>query len=535
MGTGFLAWACLLLATGAGDTDIVHFNMRGFQIPVRIDPNRRAEVHELILYLSKDAGRTWEIAMRLSPDKPGFDFMASNDGMHYFSIAVVDKRGVQEPADVYKAPVGQKILIDTTKPLVKILAAERVGDEVQVSWEAQDERPNWSTMKLEYRVGATAGGLWTPLPITQPGERGNLRFRPGLPGEVVLRLSLQDMAENLGTVEQVVSATTAAPVTPVSGFTPPGTVPPPSSIPPAPRADMTALPGIGSTPVTRQDAIPPAPAPYTPPTFSGSASTPATPNYGTTPSFNASSTTGYSGSSSMSPPAATPMLSSRGALPEVQIVNKKEAKIAFDVSRFGPSGLGSVEVYVTTDEGNTWSEMKINGGVQLPMPSELRGNVPVTGSVSVNLPRDGQIYGIYLIVRSRAGLGRPKPQSGDAPHIRLELDTTPPEAVLHMPKPDTSRSDTMVFTWRADDRNIAPNPITLQWAERPDGPWEFIGEPQLPNTGSYSWQVPERIPPRVYLQLTVRDRAGNASQARTPEPVPLDTRIPELSGVRLSK
>src|SRR4051812_43419980 len=104
MGTGLLAWACLLLTSGAPDTDVVHFNMRGFQIPVKIDPARRADVHELILYLSRDQGRTWEIAMRLAPDKPGFDFMASNDGLHFFSIAVVDKRGVQEPLDVYKAP-----------------------------------------------------------------------------------------------------------------------------------------------------------------------------------------------------------------------------------------------------------------------------------------------------------------------------------------------------------------------------------------------------------------------------------------------
>src|SRR5215207_9875187 len=162
MGTGLMAWACLLLTAGSPDAaDVVHFNMRGFQIPVEIDPSRKAEVHELILYLSKDQGRTWETAMKLAPDKPGFDFMASNDGLHYFSIAVVDKKGIQEPADVYKAPIGQKILIDTVKPALKILSADRVGEEIQVSWEARDERPNWSTMKLEYKVGASATGMWT--------------------------------------------------------------------------------------------------------------------------------------------------------------------------------------------------------------------------------------------------------------------------------------------------------------------------------------------------------------------------------------
>ncbi|MGL4555481.1 MAG: hypothetical protein ACRC33_30295 [Gemmataceae bacterium] len=507
MGTGFLAWALLLTATGAPDTDIVHFNMRGFQIPVKIDPARRAEVSELMLYVSKDQGRSWDVAMKLTPDRPGFDFMASADGLHYFSIAVVDKRGVQEPADVTKAPVGQKILIDTVKPAVKLLSADRVGDEVLVSWEAQEDRPNWSTMKLEYKVGSAPTGQWTPLPITQPGERGNTRFRPGLPGDVTVRLSMQDLAENAGVVERAVQAAAVAPVTTVSAVAPPPAPP----VMPAPRIEGSPLPGIGGVPLTRADPAPPIPPPFTP---GPSAYTPAP---------------------AAVPAPTPPAMAARGALPEVQIVNKKDAKIAFDVSRFGPSGLGSVEVYTTTDEGNTWTELKLSGGIQLPLPGEMRGNVPVTGSVTVPLPRDGQIYGLYLVVRSRAGLGRPKPQPGDAPQIRLELDTLAPEATLHMPKPDGTRADMMVFSWKADDRNLAPQPITLQWAERPEGPWEFIGEPQLPNTGSYAWQVPERIPPKVYLKLEVRDRAGNASQAKTQEPVPLDTRVPELSGVRLTK
>ncbi|MFQ3652054.1 MAG: hypothetical protein SNJ75_17180, partial [Gemmataceae bacterium] len=128
---------------------------------------------------------------------------------------------------------------------------------------------------------------------------------------------------------------------------------------------------------------------------------------------------------------------------------------------------------------------------------------------------------------------RPKPGPGDVPQLRVELDTTPPEAILKMPKPDPAHRDQMIFIWKAEDRNLADNPITLEWAERVNGPWEIIGEPQLPNTGNYAWKVPERIPPKVFLRLTVRDKAGNASQAITPEPIPLDTHVPDVSGVRL--
>src|SRR5438067_2094229 len=48
------------------------------------------------------------------------------------------------------------------------------------------------------------------------------------------------------------------------------------------------------------------------------------------------------------PAAPTP---TRDSLPQLQIINKKQVKLGFDVSQFGPSGLGSVEIYVTADEG----------------------------------------------------------------------------------------------------------------------------------------------------------------------------------------
>ena len=64
----------------------------------------------------------------------------------------------------------------------------------------------------------------------------------------------------------------------------------------------------------------------------------------------------------------------------MQIVNKKQVKLGFDVSRFGPSGLGRVDVYMTTDEGDTWSEMKLNGGVPAAgARPEMRGQRPVSG------------------------------------------------------------------------------------------------------------------------------------------------------------
>ena len=221
-----------------------------------------------------------------------------------------------------------------------------------------------------------------------------------------------------------------------------------------------------------------------------------------------------------------------GTPPGVQVVNKRQLKLDFEVAKFGPSGLGGVDVYVTTDDGRTWERQPGVPNVAFPPPGERTGG-PVRGSVMVQLGREGVAYGFCLVVKSRAGLGKPPPKSGDAPAIRVELDATLPEAELYRPQADPSRRDALMLTWKASDRNLTATPVSLEWAEHKEGPWAFIGGPELPNTGRHSWQVPANVPPSVYLRLTVRDTAGNTAVAQTNEPVLVDLTVPEVSVITL--
>ena len=146
------------------------------------------------------------------------------------------------------------------------------------------------------------------------------------------------------------------------------------------------------------------------------------------------------------------------------------------------------------------------------------------------------MFGFYLVVISHANLHKERPVSGTLPQIRLERDMKVPEATLVSALADPARHDTLILKWTAEDRNLTERPITLQWAPKADGPWEFIGGPELPNTGSFAWQVPPTAAAAtsVYLQLTVRDGAGNVAVAVTKEPVVVDLNVPEVSGVSLS-
>ena len=222
----------------------------------------------------------------------------------------------------------------------------------------------------------------------------------------------------------------------------------------------------------------------------------------------------------------------RGALPQCQIVNKRQIKLGFEVPRVGPSGLGRSRCMLPPTTGRPGTSRSADPAVTLPTTPEIRGVGPQGGTVTVGLPKDGTIYGFYLVVKSRAGLGKPGPRSGDAPQVRIEVDTTQPIAKLFQPQPDGARRDALLLTWEAEDRNLASNPVSLEWS--PNGKeWFFIGEPQLPNTGRYTWQVPANTPPKVHLKLSVRDTAGNIAVAQTSDPVLIDLTEPEVTGVKI--
>jgi hypothetical protein len=144
------------------------------------------------------------------------------------------------------------------------------------------------------------------------------------------------------------------------------------------------------------------------------------------------------------------------------------------------------------------------------------------------------VYGFYLVVRSGGGLGKPEPQSGELPQMRIEVDTKAPEAQLILPKADSTRRDVLILRWWARDNNLGPTPITLQWAERKAGSWETIGDAELQNCGQYAWKVPTNIPDRVFLRLIVRDMAGNVAIGETAEPILVDLNEPEVTSLRLS-
>lgn len=221
-------------------------------------------------------------------------------------------------------------------------------------------------------------------------------------------------------------------------------------------------------------------------------------------------------------------------MPPLQYVNSPEVVLEYELSKVGPSGVGSVDIFLSQDEGTVWEHVATD-------PAVIGKTTGGRHQGIVELPGDG-IYGFTLVVRSQAQLKQDLqaadkksrgPRSGEVPEIRVEIDTVPPTAELFPPRRDTSKANSLLLVWTAADKNLGSNPITLEWAERREGPWLPIAS-NLPNLGKHSWQLPDRLPVQVYMRIRVKDLASNEGVAVTPEPQLVDLSEPEGRLVNVS-
>src|SRR6201999_4508829 len=96
----------------------------------------------------------------------------------------------------------------------------------------------------------------------------------------------------------------------------------------------------------------------------------------------------------------------------------------------------------------------------------------------------------------------------ELPKLRVQVDLTPPLVRLYEPRPDQYQRDALVISWNASDPNLVSRPVKLEYAERPEGPWQVIANDLLA-IGTHTWQMPKNIACRVYLRASAADTAGN--------------------------
>ena len=538
----------------------VHTNRATFRIPFQFDKQEisRLGASEIRLYASLDNGAQWQHVQTVEPAAQKFEFQASVDGEYWFTVQTVDRNGQLHPGGPVMQP-GLIVAVDSAQPTLQLELQQGQPGQVQLRWTSDDVAIDAQSLNLEYTQ--TGSPDWQQVAVL-PAASGQTSWSVPLGGLVAVRGQIRDLAGNAAAAQTAVQIDAAA-----AGPNPALQVPDLNG-PVAGRTSNPSLPGslgpgsLDPLPSARTGlAARPEPVPYSsssPPLSTGSRGTaqnrfpllPARQPVGsgpaaTSPGFTepggglASRETSvwprdqtrrftrpedfrqasrpYGGqdllTSSQNPtaqrqfPAFTEPVRANG----IRTVTSRRFHIDYQIDDVGPSGVSSVELYVTQNNGEKWYRYGLDEDRQSPF--------------EVEVPGDGT-YGFSMRVVSGAGLVDPPPRQGHEPEIVIVADASPPVVNLFPLQQGTgANTNRILITWEVQDRELGERPISLSYSVNPDGPWEPIS-PWLPNTGQHIWTITAQIPPRLYVRVIARDTAGNVAKMDTPQPVLVDLARP---------
>jgi hypothetical protein len=211
--------------------------------------------------------------------------------------------------------------------------------------------------------------------------------------------------------------------------------------------------------------------------------------------------------------------SGRGPAVGTRWVNSKRVSLSYKLQEKGPSGVSLVELWFTRDT-RTWdkyNDEKI---------TEDQAGDDRTFTYVFEVQDEGK-YGFTLVPRSGVNRSHPPPHSGDQPQIWVEVDTTKP--VIEWLNVDVGRgpdTGTVTITWKATDKNLAREPITLSYSPNGQGGWTPIAS-NLENSGRYVWKMPSGVPYSFFVRIEATDLAKNVGSMDTPKPVLVDLHEPK--------
>jgi hypothetical protein len=202
-------------------------------------------------------------------------------------------------------------------------------------------------------------------------------------------------------------------------------------------------------------------------------------------------------------------------------VPRKTFKLNYKLDNIGPSKVKHVEVWWTRDTHMMWNLWETKA--QPTGPFEI--TVPLTGR-----------YGFTLRPISGVGRGPKPPALHEQPQLWVVVDESKPTVVLQsVVVGDKADNGFITVNYVARDEHLKANPITIKYAEKPDGPWTDL-QANLENTGTCKCNVKELSATlfEFYIRVEAIDEAGNVGFAQTKETVKVDLNTPRVSEVNVN-
>ncbi len=463
-------------AQPASKIQVLSYNRRNFLIPFKIPAEEIPRTKQIQLCSSSDGGASWHAVAVTTPDRPFFNFKAKADGVYLFAARRVDPQGRLFPSNDADVEPNMKVTIDTTKPEMTIDPGARRGNLASFNWEVTDEALDLSTLAFDYQVEGT--DEWIPIALQKQPRIGFEHWDAGTAQPLKVRGTVADFAEN----RQVRTISL-----------PSGGVPDDFQADSTDVVESNTPPRIGT--FASNETTRPASLPQKPKRDAG----------GLVGDHDPFATGTSERVASGTPPAPDP------AHPPILVSNPKFG-LKYEVDDAGPNGPAVVELFVTSDNGKTWTS---------------RGEDPdKTSPFQVDLGGEGR-FGVKLVAKSAADQGDRPPASGDVPQTSIEVDTSGPTVTLERPQVAGNK---LLITWHATDAHPTSRPVMISIrADNPDSKWEPITKQPIENTGQYQWLISSRCPPKIHVRVDVRDALNNFGFAETTDsgPVTVDRTKPK--------
>ena len=312
----------------------VHTNRQAFRIPYQYNAAEisRLGAREIRLYGSQDRGATWHMLQSVNPQSGRFDFRAREDGEYWFAVQTVDRSGQLHPGGSTPAP-GLVVVVDTTPPQLSVSLNLNVPGRVSLQWSGSDEHLDGDSTVLEFTQTGFNG--WQQVGA-KPSAAGTTSWTIPAGGLVAVRGTIRDLAGNSSSAQDQIQ---------VSGVASPGPGIPDLS---GPVASAAPRPLAGNDPLSGINA--------------NGNGIPGTPLFGGGPQFSTAGTSLPGQASETTSPnwndrfvSVAPGTGNAGEIPSYQtprkdgprVVNSRRFEINYGVDDVGPSGVSSVELFVT--------------------------------------------------------------------------------------------------------------------------------------------------------------------------------------------
>lgn len=191
----------------------------------------------------------------------------------------------------------------------------------------------------------------------------------------------------------------------------------------------------------------------------------------------------------------------------IRYSDSRQFSLDYEIEAIGGRGVEAIELYGTTDGGQSWKRWGDDPDRVSPFDIETNGE---------------GIFGFQIVVVAANGLASARPLPGDVPDIVVVVDETLPEVSISGARyGESDRAGSLVIQYRCSDTYLVSRPITIAFSDSPDGPWTTIAA-GLRNLGDYVWPADPQLPRQIYLRIDATDQAGNVGGFVLEEPI--DTR-----------